>query len=70
MSILEFLIACAVLIGIFFLGFLSGIDLNLPVFKHIISGPIQDGNLAGRYVVEGLDENIHYVYPPFTLTLD
>ena len=70
MSITELLIACAVLIGIFFLGFLAGIDLNLPIFKRIISGPIQSGNLNGRYVVEGLDGNIHYVRPPFTLTLD
>ena len=40
------------------------------VFKRIISGPMQGGNLDGRYVLEGLDGGIHYARPPFTLTLD
>ena len=74
MSIIEFLITWAVLIGVFLLGYFArrGFEIfnELPVFKRIVSGPIQGGNFDGRYVVEGLDGNIHYVCPPFTLTLD
>ncbi|KKN03198.1 hypothetical protein LCGC14_1109920 [marine sediment metagenome] len=74
MSIIEFLITWAVLIGIFLLGYIARVGLevyNEPIaFKRIISGPIQGGNLDGRYALEGLDGNIHYVRPPFTLTLD
>ncbi len=74
MSIIEFIITWAVLISIFLLGYFArrGLEIyNEPtVFKRIISGPIQGGNLDGRYVVVGLDSNIHYARPPFTLTLD
>ena len=74
MSIIEFIVTWAVLIGVFLLGYFArrGLEIfNEPMtFKRIVSGPIQDGNFAGRYVVEGHDGNIHYACPPFTLTLD
>ena len=76
MSTIEFLLTWTVLAGIFLLGYFArrGLEIyNKPtVFKRIVSGPIhgEDGNLNGRYVLEGLDGNIHYAHPPFTLTLD
>ena len=42
-----------------------------PIFKRILStDAILHGELAGRYVVEGIDGSIHYVHPPITLTLE
>ena len=74
MSITEFLLTWAVLIGVFLLGYFARRSFELynkpTVFKRIISGPIQGGSLDGRYVVEGIDDGIHYACPPFTLTLD
>ena len=74
MTIIEFLLTWAVLLGVFLLGYFARKGLEIysepTVFKRIISGPIQGGNLDGRYVVEGLDDGIHYARPPFTLTLD
>ena len=52
----------------FLLGYLTRKASEPPIFKHIRSGPILDGNLKGRYVVEGNDGSIHYVYPPITLS--
>ena len=70
MSTVEFLITWAVLVGGFFLGYLARRSLEPMKFKRVVGGPIQGGNLDGRYVVVGLDSNIHYARPPFTLTLD
>ena len=74
MSIIEFLFTWAVLLGVFLLGYFAtkGLEIyNKPTaFKRIVSGPIQGGDLDGRYVLEGLNGNIHYVNPPFTLTLE
>lgn len=70
MSTIEFLFIWIVLIFGFLLGYFLRGKLEPIVFKRIISGPIQGGNLDGRYVVEGFDGNIHYAYPPFTLTLE
>ena len=74
MSIIEFLITFAVLIGIFLLGYFArkGLEIfNEPgTFKNIISGPITGGTFDGRYVLRGLDNNIYYVRPPFILTLE
>ena len=74
MSIIEFLITWAVLIGIFLLGYFArkGLEtFNEPeTFKHIISGPVTGGTFDGRYVMRGLDDLIHYARPPFILTLE
>ena len=74
MSTIEFLLTWAVLLGVFLLGYFAarGLEIyNKPTaFKRIVSGPIQGGDLGGRYVLEGLDGNIHYAHPPFTLTLE
>ena len=74
MSIIEFFAVWAVLISVFLLGYFArrGFEIsNAPMtFKRIVSGPIQGGNLDVHYVVEGLDNNIHYTRPPFILTLD
>lgn len=74
MNIIEFLATWAVLISIFLLGYFARRRyeiFNRPtVFKRIVGGPIQGGVLDGRYVVIGLDGNVHYACPPFTLTLN
>ena len=74
MSIIEFFGILSMLAGAFLFGYFVGRDLeisNAPItFKRIISGPIQGGSLDGRYIVEGLDGNVHYACPPFTLTLE
>ena len=74
MSIITFFIVWAVLIGGIGLGYFARkvfeISNKPKAFKCIISGPMQGGTFDGRYVLEGLDGNIHYARPPFTLTLD
>ena len=74
MNIIEFLVTLAVLAGAFLFGYFVRRDLeisNAPItFKRIIDGPIQGGNLDGRYILEGLDGSTHYAWPPFTLTLE
>ena len=74
MSIIEFLVIWFALSVVFLLGYLArrAFEIyNAPmIFKRIVSGPIQGGSLDRRYVVEGLDGNIHYAHPPFTLTLE
>ncbi len=74
MSIIEFLTTWAVLTGVLALGYFGrrAIEIyNAPTtFKRIIDGPIRVGIFDGQYVMEGLDGNIHYAYPPFTLTLE
>ncbi len=74
MSIIEFFGILSMLTGAFLFGYFvrRGLEIsNAPItFKRIIDGPIQGGNLDGRYILEGLDGSIHYAWPPFTLTLE
>ena len=71
---IEFFAVWLMLIVVFLLRYFARrafeISNSFSVFKRIISDkPIETGNLTGRYVVEGLDGNIHYVFPPITVTL-
>ena len=71
---IEFLVVWAIIIVTFLFGYFCRkafeISNSPPTFKRIVSGPIKGGPFNGRYVVEGLDNNLHYVEPPITLTLE
>ncbi len=71
---IDFLITWAMLTFMYVAGYITREATKDPketIFKRIIStDPILHGELAGRYVVEGMDGSIHYVHPPITLTLE
>ena len=74
MTITEFIIGWVILSIVYTAGYITRKSLEdpkEPIFKRILStDPILHGELAGRYVVEGIDGSIHYIHPPITLTLE